>query len=42
LESRGVRMNINPTRGTHLNWKWADTALIAGAAILSGVLWFWV
>jgi energy-coupling factor transport system permease/ATP-binding protein len=42
LESRGVRMNIKPTRGTHLNWKWADTALIAGAAILSGVLWFWV
>jgi energy-coupling factor transporter ATP-binding protein EcfA2/energy-coupling factor transporter transmembrane protein EcfT len=42
LESRGVRMNINPTRGTHLNWKWTDTALIASAAILSGVLWFWV
>jgi energy-coupling factor transport system permease/ATP-binding protein len=40
LESRGVRKNINPTRGTRLTWKWADTALVAGSAVLSGFLWF--
>ncbi|WP_169306572.1 ATP-binding cassette domain-containing protein [Cohnella pontilimi] len=37
LESRGVRKDVHPTRGTRLMWKWADTCLVAGAAFIAGV-----
>ncbi|MBW5444485.1 ATP-binding cassette domain-containing protein [Cohnella sp. CFH 77786] len=39
LESRGVRGDVQPTRGSRLQWRWRDTAFAAGAAALAVMLW---
>lgn len=38
LESRGVRKEVRPTRGSRLRWRLRDTFLVAGAAVLAGLL----
>jgi energy-coupling factor transport system ATP-binding protein len=38
LESRGVRKEVRPTRGSRLRWRPQDTLLVAGAAVLAVLL----
>jgi len=40
LESRGVRQDVQPTRGTNLKWRKRDTMLAAAAVALGALLWF--
>lgn len=39
LESRGVAMDIRPTRAVRLRWNWRDYAAVLGASLLLAGLW---